>query len=207
MTSVLKLPVALREREGLVAAPARTFLDLTDPEVSREEVLARIDEDTLKSSPMNLLISTALAIASPDASAYVEDAVLRFVTALTSESVADQAFLRLTAEKLVLADIEYQNALTAYTNAENEAPRRSEWVNPQHYLEAAKIHERRMDRLLKVRKESFDRYAKSAEVYRSALGRSVPAGPAPTAFRTSDGEEDVVGTPVQTVRNVQIIVR
>lgn len=206
MTSVLKLPVALREREGLIAAAPRSFMDLSDPEVSREEVLARIDEDTLKSSPMNLLISTALAIASPDAAAYVEDAVLRYVTALTMEGVSDQAFLRLTAEKLVLADLEYQNALTAYTNAELEVPRRHEWANPQHYLEAAKIHERRMDRLLKVRKDSFDRYAKSAEVYRGALGRSAPAA-APAVFRSDAAEDAEIGTPVQAVRNVQIIVR
>jgi hypothetical protein len=47
VNSVLKLPVALREREGLVAAAPRTFLDVSDPDVSRDEVLARIDEDTL----------------------------------------------------------------------------------------------------------------------------------------------------------------
>jgi len=166
------MPVATKEACGIVAAPAgalqarQSFLD---PAMSREEVLERIDPEMLRTAPLNLLTATALAVASPDAAEATEDAVLRYTTALSDPLGAAQAYVRVTAEKLVLADVEYQSALTRCAQVELEAPLRTDWQNPQHYFEAMKLHERRMDRLVRVRKEAFERFERAAELYRVAL--------------------------------------
>lgn len=142
---------------------------LTDPYVDRETVLARVDRDTLLSAPLNLLLSTAIALAPQDAAELTEDAVIRQTAALCHEQQSLAAHARLLAETFVLANVEHQNAILAYTAAENVTPVVGDFRNPQHYLEALKIHERRMDRLLRARKEAFDRLTKASELYREAL--------------------------------------
>lgn len=177
-------------------------LSLLDPEVTREEVLERIDPDTLRTAPLNLLVSTALALAPQDAGAATEDMVLRYSTELSGDRAVD-AFIRTTAEKLVLADVEYQQSIVAYTEAEQSRPVREDWRNPQHYLEALKVHERRMDRLLRARKETFERYDRAAACYRAALTSSKglqffrARGPAAHAVETPE-VLDEQGQPLLT---------
>ncbi len=139
------------------------------PVLTREDVLDRIDRDTLQSAPLNLLVSTAIAIAPPDTPEATEDAVLKYIDGLDSNHRALAAHARLTAEALVLAFVEYQASINAYAAAETDAPLRSDWANPQHYLDACKVYERRMDRLTRVRKETFERYERASEVYRRAV--------------------------------------
>jgi hypothetical protein len=107
-----------------------------EPALSREDVLDRIDPDTLRSAPLNLLVSTAIAIAPPDTPEATEDAVLRYIDGLDSSKRALATHARLTAEALVLAFVEYQSAINAYATAEKDQPVRSDWSNPQHYLDA-----------------------------------------------------------------------
>lgn len=139
------------------------------PVVSREDVFARLDYESLKTAPHALLTATALAIAPPDALEVVEDKLVRSVEGLSDAVTASSTYVRLTAEKLTLADVEYQSSISAFAAAEAAAPRREDWKNHQHYFEALKLHERRMDRLGKLRKESFDRYERAAEIYRVAM--------------------------------------
>lgn len=143
--------------------------ELLSPEVAREVVLDRIDPETLRSAPLNLLLSTALAIAPPDALPQTEDAVLRQTEALTRSETALAAHARLAAENFVLANVEYQAAIAAYAAADAKTPARDEWHNPQHYFEALKVHERRMDRLLRARESAFARVSKASETYREAV--------------------------------------
>lgn len=159
--------MALAEIE--IAETPTALPAILSTEISREAVLERIDPDTLLSAPLNLLITTALAIAPPDAGAATEDTVLRQTTALTESATALAAHTRIAAENLVLTNVEYQTAIQAYARGEIEAPVRAEWKNPQHYLEALKVHERRMDRLGRMRKEAFERVERAGEIYRKAL--------------------------------------
>lgn len=153
----------------LVCLEARAEIDLLSPATSREDVLARIDPDHLRTGPLNVLTSTAIAISAPDMAAAVEDALLRQTEALTSEDTALAAHARISAENLVLANLEHKACLSAYAAAETAAPVRAEWKNPQHYLEALRIHERRMDRLLRATKDAYERVEKAAGIYRTAL--------------------------------------
>lgn len=163
-----RLTVAEREqREALAARPLGSILE---PSLSREEVLERIDPEALMTAPLNLLVATAIALAPPDAAAATEDHVLRYTAALTDDGLtAAQSYVRLTASTLVLTDVEYQQAITAQAAAETSGPDATDWKNQQHYIEALKLHERRMDRLLRTRKDAFDRYERAAEVYRAAI--------------------------------------
>lgn len=214
MTAALvpKLTAHVKESTGMVAAPPRALIDLTGDEVTREDLLERIDPDELKSSRLNLLLMTAISVAQPDVSAATEDAVIRYVVALTAQSsdTADLAYLRLTAEKLVLADVEYQSAATRYVREEGSAPCRADWSKEATFLEAGRLHERRMERMLRDKREAFDRYVKAGEVYRVALGKashtsgpaSAPAQPAYRPMQLEEGE-----SPVPIVKNIQIVVK
>ena len=142
---------------------------LTDPQVDRETVLARVDRETLLTAPFNLLLSTAIALAPPDAMELTEDAVIRQTLALTHESESLAAHARLLAETFVLTNVEYQSAILACTEADRAVPTQADFKNPQHYLEALKIHERRMDRLQRARNEVFGRLTRASELYREAL--------------------------------------
>lgn len=142
---------------------------LSDAQLDRESVLNRVDRETLFSARFNLLLSTAISLAPQDAAELTEDAVLRQTAALIDEHTSIAAHARLLAETFVLSNVEHQNAILTYTTAENAVPCRQDFTNPQHYLEALKIHERRMDRLLRARKEAFERLQKASEAYREAL--------------------------------------
>jgi hypothetical protein len=65
--------------------------------------------------------------------------------------------------------VEYQQAITKYADVDAAYPARESFVQEGVYINACKIHELRMDRLLKARKECFDRYERAAEIYRVAL--------------------------------------
>ena len=147
---------------------AEAELDILRPELTREDVLARVDPDLLRSGPFNLQLSTALAISSPDAAATTEDLLLRYTEALNDPNTSLAAHAKLAAEIYVMTTIEYHAATSAYAEGDTHAPVRSEWKNPQHYLEAMKIHERRMDRLLRARKDAVERFEKAAEIFRRA---------------------------------------
>jgi len=142
---------------------------LMDPSVDRETVLERVDRETLLTAPFTLLLSTALALAPPDAVELTEDAVIRQTLALTHEQDSLAAHARLLAETFVLTNVEYQSAILACTEADRAVPSMSDFKNPQHYLEALKIHERRMDRLQRARNEVFGRLTRASELYREAL--------------------------------------
>lgn len=207
-----KLTAHVKESTGMVTAPPRALLDLTSDEVTREDLLERIDPDELKSSRLNLLLMTAISVAQPDVSTQTEDAVIRYVMALTAQNqdTADLAYLRLTAEKLVLADVEYQSAATRYVREEDNAPLRSAWAKEQTFLEAGRLHERRMERMLRDKREAFDRYVKAGEVYRVALGKaSHTSGPAsaPVQQHYAPAELAEGETAVPVVKNIQIVVK
>lgn len=142
---------------------------LTDPLVDRASVLERVDRETLLTAPFTLLLSTALALAPPDALELTEDAVIRQTLALTHESDSLAAHARILAEAFVLTNVEYQSAILACTDADRAVPAQADFKNPQHYLEALKIHERRMDRLQRARNEVFGRLTRASELYREAL--------------------------------------
>lgn len=194
----------MSSRSPLVLVPSAELAEIStalpavlSSEISREAVLERVDVETLQSAPLNFLISTALAIAPADSAALAEDMLLRQTTALTESATALAAHARIAAEALALVNLEYQAATQAYAAAELEAPVRSEWKNPQHYLEACKVHERRMDRLGRMRKEVFERLERAGEIYRTALLtrdgldtlKSVEVGPRSAAQAvSSDGK-------------------
>lgn len=207
MTS--RSPLSLVPSHDLALLPEeRSALPaILSAEVSREAVLERIDPDLLQSAPLNLLISTALAISPQDALSATEDAVLRQTAALTEVETSLAAHARISAENLVLANVEYQASIQAYAKAELEAPVRSEWNNAQHFLEALKVHERRMDRHLRTRREAFERVERAGEIYRKAVltrdGRSmlesiaiaqrpVVQSSAPTTAATSSDGKNVL---------------
>lgn len=152
--------------------PNATFtpeeLEILAPATSREQVLERIDPDTLRTAPFNELLSVAIAISAPDAAAAVEDTMIRYTEALTDHGTTYGAHARLAAETWVLATIEYHASVEAYARGDSDAPVRSEWKNPQHYIEVLKVYERRMDRLLRARKECYERARDASEVFRQA---------------------------------------
>jgi hypothetical protein len=162
-TEISTLPAPSTSRSEAIEAL------LTDAQIDRATVLSRVDREQLMTAPFNLLLSAAISCAPQDAAELTEDAVLRQTAALTDEHASIAAHAQLLAETFVLTNVEYQNAILAYTNAESAVPCRGDFNNPQHYLEALKIHERRMDRLLRARKEIFERLQKASEAYREAL--------------------------------------
>ena len=162
-------PLTVKQQEIQGFIPESSFEDLFDESLTREDVLKRIDPETLRTAPVNLLITTAIAMASSDATEATEDYVLRHREALLSRDLASTGYLRLTAEKFVLADIEYQQAITKCAEIETAYPMRGQFSSESVYIDSCKLYERRMDRLLRSKKESFDRYERAAEVYRVAL--------------------------------------
>jgi len=221
-------PLTVKQKEIAGLAPALSFEELFDPELTREDLLARVDPDTLRQAPINLLVSTAIAMSEPDATALVEDHVLRYREALISTEQGAQGYVRLTAEKLVLADVEYQQAIVRYGEVEARYPSREDFASGQIFNEACKLHERRMDRLLRARKECFDRYERAAEVYRVALltrdgqevlvslatksrGRvaGVPQSPAHSLASGAyeEGRVDVLPAETEQTRDVRVLVQ
>lgn len=150
-------------------SPTRDATDYLDSRIDREEVLSRIDPEELCTAPLNLLLSTAISLAPSDAAELTEDAVLRQTTALTDEQHAAVGHARLLAEAFVLTNVEYQSAITAYATADAQAPVMEHFKNPQHWIQALNVHERRMDRLMRGRKEAFERLQKASELYREAV--------------------------------------
>lgn len=161
-------PLTVKELEARGLAPATSFEELFDEEITTGEVLERLSPGRLETAPLGLLTATALAISSDATAPYVEDRVVRYREGLTSEHAA-ASYVRLAAEQLVLADVERQQAVTRYAEIEAHYPERDQFSSSQIFVEACKLHERRMDRLLKAQKETFDRYDRAAEIYRVAL--------------------------------------
>lgn len=152
--------------------PDATFspeeLEILSPAMSREQVLERLDPDKLRTGPFTELLATAIAISAPDAAAAVEDTMIRYTEALTQHGTTYEAHAKLLVETMILANIEYHAAVDAYARGSTEAPVRSEWKNPQHYIEILKVYERRMDRLLRARKECYERFKECSEQFRQA---------------------------------------
>lgn len=152
--------------------PDATFspeeLEILSPAMSREQVLERLDPDKLRTGPFTELLATAIAISAPDAAAAVEDTMIRYTEALTQHGTTYEAHARLLVETMILANIEFHAAVEAYARGSADTPVRSEWKNPQHYIEILKVYERRMDRLLRARKECYERFKESSEQFRQA---------------------------------------
>ncbi len=149
------------------AFPAKP--SVLDGSLTREEVLERVDSERLVSGGYNQLVLTALSLVGEGTGELAEDMLLRYSTALSEKSTAEQAYIQLLSEKVTLTDLEYQAAISAYTKAEAEIPSPSDWALPQHYIDVAKIHERRMDRLLRARTDAFKRFEAACALYREAL--------------------------------------
>lgn len=143
-------------------------LEILSPAMSREQVLERIDPDKLRTGPFTELLATAIAISAPDAAAAVEDTMIRYSEALMQHGTTYEAHAKLLMEGMLLANIEYHAAVEAYARASADAPVKSEWKNPQHYIEVLKVYERRMDRLLRARKECHERLKEASDLFRQA---------------------------------------
>jgi hypothetical protein len=153
--------------------PDATFspeeLEILSPAVSREQVLERLDPDKLRTGPFTELLATAIAISAPDAAAAVEDTLIRYSEALTQHGTTYEAHAKLLMETMLLAHVEFHAAVEAYARGSTDVPVRSEWKNPQHYIEILKVYERRMDRLLRARKECHERFKECSEQFRQAV--------------------------------------
>ncbi len=152
--------------------PDATFspeeLEILSPAMSREQVLERLDPDKLRTGPFTEVLATAISISAPDSAAAIEDTMIRYSEALTQHGTTYEAHAKLLVESMLLANIEYHASVDAYARGSTDAPVRSEWKNPQHYIEILKVYERRMDRLLRARKECYERFRDASDLFRQA---------------------------------------
>lgn len=130
----------------------------------------------LRTGPWSLLLAAALKTAPASfAEELVEDSLLRRSDAALSTD--ERVRLRPLADQVAALETEYLAAGVRYHDAESEAPRKDDWNNVQHYLEAMKVHERRMDRLQRGVRDAHDRYTKAVLLLERA--RTPAALPAP----------------------------
>lgn len=125
-------------------------------------------------NPWNLLVATALKSAPASEEALVEDALTRRAAAALSPDEA--ARLKPLADQVALLEVEYFAASGRYHEAEGAAPTRTEWANPQHYLEACKAHERRMDRLQRGMRDAHERLLGAIDQLERTRGGGAPRG-------------------------------
>jgi len=116
----------------------------------------------LREGPWSLLLATALRSASAAEAPLVEDALLRRSDAALSPQ--DETRLRPLADQVALLESEYLAASRKYHAAEDEVPSKATWHNPQHLLEAMKVHERRMDRLQRGMRDAHERLVRAVQL-------------------------------------------
>lgn len=192
-TALIREPV---ESRGMILGGVSPFagVPVFAPDPGDDEVGPPLDpHDTalrtpveLREGPWSLLVSTALQGAAPDQAPLVEDALLRRSDAALSADL--QRRLRPLADQVALLESEYLTASSKYSLAEAQVPSKDDWHNPQHLLEAMKVHERRMDRLQRGMRDVHDRLVRSVQLLdRARLGGDL--GGVPDTGRTAVGVE------------------
>lgn len=133
----------------------------------------------LREGPWSLLLQTALGSAAKGTAPLVEDAMLRRSDAALSDDELTR--LRPLADQVALLELEYLAASRKYTEAEDATPDPGKWQNPQHLLEAMKVHERRMVRLQQGMRDAHERLTVAVETLRVARGGLGSGGATPRA--------------------------
>jgi hypothetical protein len=124
----------------------------------------------------------------------VEDALLRRSDSALSDDEVSR--LRPLADQVALLEAEYLAASAKYHDAEAAVPDPEKWHNPQHLLEAMKVHERRMDRLQRGMRDADDRRSRAID----QLDRARRGEP-PGASSPGGGGRAAVGVEVTQTGN------
>lgn len=163
-----------------------------------ELAVAALEPGAERNTVWSMWLSTALGSAPASQAALVESALTTRSDAAMSADM--QRRLRPLADQVALLEVEYMSACTKYNEAESATPDPAAWKNPQHLLEAMKVHERRMDRLQRGMRDAHDRWRASLlllEQSRGALPLPSPSGKDGTAVAV---EMTQTGTGTSRVR-------
>lgn len=118
--------------------------------------------------PWTLFVATAMQSATPAQVPLVETAFRARSEAALADAYAVR--MRPLADQVALLEVEYAGACAKYYAAENDRPDPRVWHNPQHLLEAMKVHERRMDRLQRGMRDTHERLIRAIQLLEDARG-------------------------------------